>query len=78
MHQPRACLFPPQSKRNGRPSLEARGGRKSALKGSQPGDLAATVAAAEVATPAATERHGTPSEGGINSGVSAILAAGSP
>jgi len=44
--------------------LEARGGRKSALKGSQPGDLAATVAAAEVTTPAATERHGTPSEGG--------------
>jgi hypothetical protein len=33
MHRPRACSFSAPGKRNGRPSLEAWGGRKSALKG---------------------------------------------
>ena len=53
MHRPRACSFSAPGKRNGRPSLEARGGRKSALKGR-----------GELLVYAATGGHGTPGEGG--------------
>jgi hypothetical protein len=64
MHQPRACSFPRPAKENGRPSRWKRGaGRKSALKGRS------------LPQQTATERHGTPGEGGEQPGVSAILAA---